>query len=187
MTLPFLRTSKRPAAPWWVFIFGIFPPRFDGIYVSREARGTGEGPFRLSLSGDSVSKRCLSASGPFPATVGLGVCLLSLCVLSLCLLGLSGLFLRGHDHYQVAPIQVRLTLDTSELVEVGREPPEEPLSQLGMLDLASAEHDRDLHLVAAAQKALDVAALGVEVVVAYLGPELDLPHVDVDLLLAGGL
>jgi hypothetical protein len=37
------------------------------------------------------------------------------------------------------------------------------------------------------QEALDVAALGVEVVVADLGPELYLPHVDVDLLFAGGL
>jgi hypothetical protein len=56
-----------------------------------------------------------------------------------------------------------------------------------MLHLATAEHYSDLYLVAAAQKALDVATLGVEVVVAYLGPELDLPHVDVDLFLAGGL
>src|SRR5688572_6421997 len=56
-----------------------------------------------------------------------------------------------------------------------------------MLHLAPAEHDRDLHFVAASKKAFDVAAFGVEVVVAYLGPELYLPHVDVDLLLAGGL
>src|SRR5215213_4921108 len=56
-----------------------------------------------------------------------------------------------------------------------------------MLHLAASEHDRDLHLVAAAQKAFDVAALGVEVVVADLGPELYLPHVDVDLLFAGRL
>jgi hypothetical protein len=41
-----------------------------------------------------------------------------------------------------------------------------------VLDLAPAEHDGDLDLVAAAQEALDVAALGVEVVVADLGRSL---------------
>src|ERR687897_2749875 len=56
-----------------------------------------------------------------------------------------------------------------------------------MLNFASAEHDRDLYLVAAAKKAFDVAAFGVEIVVAYLGPELYLPDVDVDLLFAGRL
>ena len=40
-----------------------------------------------------------------------------------------------------------------------------------MLHLAPAKHDR-LHLVTAMKKQLDVTAFGVEVVVAYLGPEL---------------
>ena len=56
-----------------------------------------------------------------------------------------------------------------------------------MLQLAAPEHYRDLHLVTATQEALDMPTLGVEVVVADLGPELYLPHVDVDLLFAGGL
>src|SRR5918997_4645710 len=93
----------------------------------------------------------------------------------------------GHDHYHVAPVEVRLALDAPEVREVLGEPYEELLTQFRVLHLAPAEHDRDLHLVAVAQEALDVAALGVEVVVADLGPELYLADVDVDLLLAGGL
>src|SRR5215210_9472526 len=126
----------------------------------------------------SVSNCCLPASGPLPACALLG---------TLPLMGLFGFFLRGHDHHHVAPVQIRLALDAPEVVEVGSEAPEESLSEFRMLDLTSAEHYGDLHLVAAAQEALDVAALGVEVVVADLGPELYLPHVDVDLLFAGGL
>src|SRR5215216_948247 len=39
LSLPFFVTSKRPAAPLWVFIFGIcFPPRFS---LRNVARGTG--------------------------------------------------------------------------------------------------------------------------------------------------
>src|SRR5215203_6137346 len=38
LSLPFLRTSKRPAAPWWVFIFGMCPPRFVFFYLRRGSR-----------------------------------------------------------------------------------------------------------------------------------------------------
>src|SRR5262249_20054215 len=49
------------------------------------------------------------------------------------------------------------------------------------------EHDRHLDLVVAAEEALDVAALGLVVVLGDLRPELDLAHVDLLLVLAGGL
>ena len=53
--------------------------------------------------------------------------------------------------------------------------------------LAAAEHDRHLDLVARLEEALDVALLGVVVVLRDLRPELDLPDVDLLLVLARGL
>src|SRR5215210_2931360 len=160
-----------------------FSSTFRRVYLyAKRLAAREKGPFRLYLSQASVSKCCLSASGPLPASVRLGVLRLHLWALRL-----SGFLLRCHDHHHVPAVQVGLALYAPQFVEVACEPPQEPLSQLGMLDLAAAEHYRDLHLVTTPQKALDVATLGIEVVVTYLGPELDLPHVDVDLLLAGGL
>jgi hypothetical protein len=54
-------------------------------------------------------------------------------------------------------------------------------------DLAAAEHDRHLDAVPAEQEALDVALLGVVVVLGDLRPELDLADRDLLLVLAGGL
>src|ERR671912_1889638 len=152
------------------------PPRFVcSVYLRRGSRHARKSRFASVGRQASVSNCCLSASRPLPAFARLGG------------LRLGGLLFRSHDHYHVAPVQVGLTLYATESVEVAREPPQKPLSELRMLHFASAEHDRDLHFVAASEKAFDVAAFGVEVVVAYLGPELYLPHVDVDLLLAGRL
>src|SRR5438093_7959671 len=53
-----------------------------------------------------------------------------------------------------------------------------------MAGLASPEHDRDLHLRALVEEALDVALLGVVVVDSDLRPELDLLDVDLRLVLA---
>src|ERR671932_1069361 len=98
----------------------------------------------------------------------------------------SRVFPRSHDHDHVAPVEVRLALDAPQVLKVAGKPSKELLTQLRMLYLATAEHDRNLYFVAASQKTLDVPAFGGEVVVAYLRPELYLPHVDVDLLFAGG-
>ena len=54
-----------------------------------------------------------------------------------------------------------------------------------MRDLTAAEHDRDLDLVLGAQEALDMALLGGVVVRRDLRAELDLPHVDLLLVLLG--
>src|SRR5215213_2922429 len=59
----------------------------------------------------SVSNCCLAASRPFFTSVRLW---------GLCVRSLSGLLLRGHDHYHVAPVQVGLALYASESVEVVR-------------------------------------------------------------------
>src|SRR5579862_2908996 len=56
-----------------------------------------------------------------------------------------------------------------------------------MLTLAAPEHDRDLDLRALVQEALDVALLGLVVVLADLRSELDLLDVDLGLVLARGL
>src|ERR671933_1020289 len=98
----------------------------------------------------------------------------------------SRVFPRSHDHDHVAPVEVRLALDAPQVLKIAGKPSKELLTQLRMLYLATAEHDRNLYFVAASQKTLDVPAFGGEVVVAYLRPELYLPHVDVDLLFAGG-
>ena len=56
---------------------------------------------------------------------------------------------------------------------------------LGVGLLAAAEHDRDLDLVLLVQEALDVALLGLVVVVGDLRAQLDLADVDLLLVLAG--
>ncbi len=70
-------------------------------------------------------------------------------------------------------------------VQILEEPLEEVPAALGVRLLASAEHDRDLDLVAALEEALDVALLRGVVVVGDLRAQLDLAHVDLLLVLAG--
>src|ERR671910_2448261 len=150
------------------------PPRFVcPLYLRRGSRHARKSRFASVFGQASVSNCCLSASRPLPASGSLGG------------LRLGGLLFRGHDHYHVAPVQVGLALYAPETVEVAGEPPQEPLSEFGMLHLASTEHDRDLHLVAAAKKAFDVAAFGVDIGGRCIINEIYLPHVDVDLLFAG--
>src|SRR5215216_919915 len=165
-----------PAPPWWVFIFGIrLPPRFGVTLQTKELAAREKSRFAPDQRGALYQTVALAAGGPLLALTRLGS------------LRLFVLFLRSEDHDHVASVEVGLALDAPQVFEVVGDSPEEPLAELRMLHLAAPEHDRDLHLVATAQKAFDVSSLGVEVVVAYLGPELYLPHVDVDLLLAGGL
>src|ERR671911_1651033 len=122
------------------------PPRFVcSVYLRRSSRHARKSRFASVGRQASVSNCCLSASCPLPASVRLGG------------LRLGRLLFRAHDHYHVAPVQVGLTLYASETVEVASEPPQKPLSKLGMLHFASAKHDRDLPLVTAAKKAFDVA------------------------------
>ena len=83
------------------------------------------------------------------------------------------------------PFLERLGLDHGEAVEVLVEALQQRPAALGVGLLAAAEHDRDLDLVLLAQEALDVALLGLVVVVGDLRAELDLADVDLLLVLAG--
>jgi hypothetical protein len=94
---------------------------------------------------------------------------------------------RGEHHHHVAPVLLRTLLDHRELAELLREAVEQLLAALGVGHLAAAEHDRHLDLVAPVEEADDVALLGVVVVLRDLRAELDLPHVDLRLVLARGL
>src|SRR4051794_3330309 len=94
---------------------------------------------------------------------------------------------RAEHHRHVAAVLLGPLLDDREIVEVLREAVEDHLAALGVGHLAPAEHDRHLDLVARLQEALDVALLGVVVMLSDLRPELDLPDVDLLLVLAGRL
>ena len=69
-------------------------------------------------------------------------------------------------------------LDHGEPVEVLEEPLQQRPAALGVGLLAAAEHDRDLDLVVVLEEALDVALLGLVVVVRDLRPQLDFADVD---------
>ena len=91
---------------------------------------------------------------------------------------------RAEHHRHVAAVLERALLDDAELGELLGEPVEDRDAALGVGHLAAAEHDRDLDLVLVAQEALDVALLGVVVVLRDLGAELDLADRDLLLVLA---
>jgi hypothetical protein len=95
--------------------------------------------------------------------------------------------LRREHHRHVAAVLLGALLDDREISEVLGEAVEDHLAALGVGHLAPAEHDRHLDLVAPLEEALDVALLGVVVVLGDLRPELDLADVDLLLVLAGGL
>ena len=76
---------------------------------------------------------------------------------------------------------------TASSLDVLEQALEQRPAALGVGLLAAAEHDRHLDLVAVAQEALDVTLLGLVVVVGDLRAQLDLAHVDLLLVLAGGL
>src|SRR5919199_6892042 len=176
LSLPLFVTSKRPATPLWVFIFGIcyLPPRFP---CTSAKRGSRHGSSRFaSLQCQLLYQRVALVT----------VLAVSGALLPSGLASRSRVFPWSQDHNHVASVEVRLALYPPQVLQVAGEPSKELLAQLWMLHLTAAEHDRNLHFVAASQKALDVTALGGEVVVAYLRPELYLPHVDVDLLFTGG-
>ena len=84
----------------------------------------------------------------------------------------------------VAALLKWVLLDHAEPVQVFEETLEEVPATLGVGLLAAAEHDRDLHLVALLEEALDVALLRHIVVVGDLRAQFDLAYVDLLLVLA---
>ena len=94
----------------------------------------------------------------------------------------------GAEHHRhVAPVLKRRLLDDGDLGELLGQTVEQRRPALGVRDLAAAEHDRHLDPVLAEQEPLDVALLGVVVVLRDLGSELDLADRDLLLVLARGL
>ena len=120
--------------------------------------------------------RCSSAACSAPARAAL-----------LLLAGEDGL--RGGEHHRhVAAVLERALLDDGDLGELVGEPVEQRRAALGVGHLAAAEHDRDLDLVLVpCRKRVDVALLGVVVVLRDLRAELDLADRDLLLVLARGL
>jgi hypothetical protein len=52
LSLPFFLTAKRPAAPWWAFIFGIrLPPRFVLNLLTKELAAREKSRFAPDLRG----------------------------------------------------------------------------------------------------------------------------------------
>ena len=149
------------------------PPLWDGHAAERIA----DVLLRLNPDAAGASVFVTASASASAATVGLG---LGLCCL-------RRLFARRQHHAHVAPFLQRLGLDHGEPVEVLEEPLQQRPAALGVGLLAAAEHDRDLDLVVLAQEALDVALLGLVVVVGDLRPQLDLADVDLRLVLAGRL
>ena len=76
------------------------------------------------------------------------------------------------DH--VPPVEPRLRLDLGALADRLGDPVQDALAELGVEDLAAAEHDRDLDLVTLVEELGDQARLGVEVPRPDLRPVLHL-------------
>ncbi len=91
----------------------------------------------------------------------------------------------GQDHVHKAALHGRGLLDGSGGLEGGGDAQEERAADLGVGDLAAAEEDGDLDLVAALEELLDEAGLEVDVVGADLGLEADLAEEGLLLVLVG--
>ena len=133
---------------------------------SRGVRGRLRRPRRLVSAGSGTSSAWswpLGGAGDLAAQHGLG----------------------GPEHHRhVAPVLDRALLDGADLGQLLGEAVEDHHAALGVRDLAAAEHDRDLDLVLVAQEALDMALLGLVVVLRDLRAELDLADRDLLLVLA---
>src|SRR5581483_8568181 len=125
--------------------------------------GGGLGARRRRVVGGAVVARVAAALG---RCLGLGG------RLAVLLAGQHGLGGRQH-HGHVAAVLKGGLLDDGDLRELAGQLVQQRGPALGVGDLATAEHDRHLDAVPAEQKALDVALLGVVVVLGDLRQELD--------------
>jgi nucleoside-diphosphate-sugar epimerase len=105
---------------------------------------------------------------------GLGVLVRAVLLVVLVELAGEDRLRRAEHHGHVAAVEVGTLLDLGEVLELLGEALEDHLPALGVRDLATTEHDRDLDLVAALEEALDVALLRLVVADGDLRTELDL-------------
>src|SRR3712207_6566160 len=110
LSLPFFVTAKRPEAPLWVFIFGIFSSAFRAS--TNQARGTGVAvsPHNRAQLYQRVTLAAGRALLPAAARLALRGRARG-CVL-----------VRDHAHNHVAPVKFRLALDAPELRKILGEP-----------------------------------------------------------------
>src|SRR4029077_5345129 len=102
-----------------------------------------------------------------------------------CLVLLTRAARRAQQHRHVPALLEGGLLQDTDLRDVLQKPVEQHPPSLGVTLLAAAEHDGHLDLVVLLQEALDVAALGLVVVLGDLRAKLDLADVHLLLALAG--
>src|SRR5689334_9854352 len=90
---------------------------------------------------------------------------------------------RRENHRHRLAFHLGLALDLRDVGEIGGDPVDYRLPQLRVRNLATAEHEGDLDLVALSQEASGMARLRVEVVILDPGSVLDLLEMDHVLLL----
>src|SRR6478672_7034400 len=100
-------------------------------------------------------------------------------------LGVGLLLVRAEHHDHVAPVLLGRGLDEAELGDVLGQALQQPEPELGTVLLTTAEHDRDLDLVAGTEEPHDVTLLGLVVVLVDLGTKLHLLDDHVRLVPAG--
>src|SRR3989304_8785001 len=92
---------------------------------------------------------------------------------------------RRQDHAQEAALQPRRPFDGGDLLQAVVDAVQQVSPDLGVGELSTAEHNRDLDLVALSEELLGGARLELHVVGVDLGLEADLPQDHVLLVLAG--
>jgi hypothetical protein len=92
--------------------------------------------------------------------------------------------MRANHHDHVPAVLLRLRLDEAKLLDVAGQSLQQLVAEFRPRLLATAEHDRHLHLVALPEEPLDMALLGAVVVRVDLRPDLDLLDDRLRLVLA---
>src|SRR6266542_4266169 len=180
ISLPFLVTAKRLAAPRWLFILGTYVVSLECSSAALDGGcGLPLGPWHPpSASRPGCPARCVPRAGcpSGCARRGRGGAALGL---------RRALAWREHrDH--VAAVLPSRTVDLGDVHDVGGQSFEQAPTELGVGHLPAAEHDGHLDLVALLEESLDVALLRLVVVVVDLGPHLHFLE-DHQALLAPGL
>ena len=183
LNLPLASFLKRFAAPLLVFNFGMTAPVlfylapgapagdfWPGHYLSGSA--TTPAALRLAPRALPLRRQLPDRPAPPPAfrkasrSAVEPVSLIRLPPAWLSLLP-DGFYFRRQHHHELPPFHLRPLLDDSVWLEIAAHALEQPYAELLMRDLAAAEPQRDLGLVAFFEEADQVAQL--DLVVAFVG------------------